>query len=83
MDCSSNYALHHDDTAGPPTAPAVALPTAGPPIAPATTPLALAVPVACANSPWQSRHRSEILSADTVSSLQTAWTDLTPSLDEE
>jgi len=68
-------------TAGPPTAPAFA---AGPPIAPATTPLpALAVPIAYANSPQQPRHRHETLSTNAVSSLQTAWTDLTPSLDHQ
>jgi len=77
-----------------PSAPIAVLPTAelpivpafaaGPPIAPATIPLpALAVPIAYANSPYQPRHRHKILSTDAVSSLQTAWTDLTPSLDHQ
>jgi len=73
-------------TAVPPTAE---LPT-GPafatrlPITPATIPLpALAVPIAHANSPQQPRHHHEILSTNAVSSLQTAWTDLTPSLDHQ
>jgi len=58
---------------------------AGLPIAPATIPLpALAVPIAYANSPQQQpSHHHEILSTDAVSSLQTAWTDLTPSLDHQ
>ena len=79
---------------GLPSAPIAVLPTAelpiapafaaGLPIAPGTIPLpALAVPIAYANSPYQPRHRHKILSTDAVSSLQTAWTDLTPSLDHQ
>jgi len=59
---------------------------AGLPIAPATIPLpALAVPIAYANFPQQHRHSHEIriLSTDAAYSLQTAWTDLTPSLDHQ
>ena len=58
---------------------------AGLPMAPATILLpALAVPIAYANSPQQQpRHRHEILSTDAISSLQTDWTDLTPSLDHQ
>jgi len=41
------------------------------------------VPIAYTNSPHQPRHRHEILSTDAVSSLQTAWTHLTPSLDHQ
>ena len=68
-------------TAELPTGPAFA---AGLPIASATTPLqALAVPIIYANSPQQPRHRHETLSTNAVSSLQTAWTDLTPSLDHQ
>jgi len=73
-------------TAVPPTAELPIAPAfaAGLPIAPATIPVpALAVPIAYANSPHQPRHRHEILSTDAVSSLQTAWTDLTPSLDHQ
>jgi len=91
-----NEPMHCAPTAqGLPFAPIAELPTAelpiapafaaGLPIAPATIPLpALAVPIAYANSPQQQpRHRHEILSTDAVSSLQTAWTDLTPSLDHQ
>ena len=68
-------------TAELPIAPAFA---AGLPIAPATIPLpVLAVPIAYAIFFHQPRHRHEILSTDAVSSLQTAWTDLTPSLDHQ
>jgi len=68
-------------TAGLPTGPAFA---AGLPIAPATTPLpALAVPIAYTNSPQQPLHRHETLSTNAVSSLQSAWTDLTPPLDHQ
>ena len=73
-------------TAVPPTAELPIAPAfaAGLPIAPGTIPLpALAVPIAYANSPYQPRHRHKILSTDAVSSLQTAWTDLTPSLDHQ
>jgi len=73
-------------TAVPPTAELPIAPAfaAGLPIAPATIPLpALAVPIAYANSPHQPRHHHEILSTDAVSPLQTAWTDLTPSLDHQ
>ena len=60
-----------------PIAPAFAIRL---PIAPATIPLlALAVPIAYANSHQQPRHHHE----DAVSSLQTAWTDLTPSIDHQ
>jgi len=76
---------------GLPFAPIAVLLTAELPIAPAfaitsaTIPLpAIAVPIAYANSPQQQpRHRHEILFTDEVSSLQTAWTDLTPSLDHQ
>ena len=68
-------------TAELPIAPAFA---AGLPIPPATIPLpALPVPIAYANSPQQPLHLHEILSTDAVSSLQTAWTDLIPSLDHQ
>jgi len=68
-------------TAELPIAPALA---AGLPVTPATIPLpALAAPIAYANSPQQHRHRNEILSTNAVYSLQTAWTDLTPSLDHQ
>jgi len=89
VNCAPIYTAH-----GLPFAPIAILPTAeqpiapafaaGLPIAPATIPLpALAVPIAYANSPQQHRYRHEILSTDAVYSLQTAWTDWTPSLDHQ
>ena len=73
-------------TATPPTAELPIAPAfaARLPIAPTTIPLpALAVPIAYATSPHQPHHCHEILSTDAVSSLQTAWTDLIPSLDHQ
>jgi len=89
MNCAPIYTAHRL-----PFAPIAVLPTtelpiapafaAGLPIAPATIPLpALPVPIAYANSPPQHRHRHEILFTDEFYSLQTAWTDLTPSLDHQ
>jgi len=72
-----------DDAGGPPVAPTIALPTARPPIPPATTPPALAVPIAYKTSPRESRQCAEVLSANTVSLLRTAWEDLKPSLDHQ
>jgi len=83
MQGSSNNCTPHCETAGLPAAPAVAFSTAGPLIAPVSTTPALAVLVAYADSFQQSCRHSEILSAETVSSLQTSWTILTPSLDRQ